>query len=541
MLRRDFLSTSLFAMGAGGVSRTLLPPSARNVLDNGAQPDGKALCTEAIQRAIDDAYRAGGGIVFVPPGVFLVGGLELRSHVTLYLEAGSVLLGSKDIRDYTYHSGPPRKGDANGHHLLFARDAEDITVWGSGTIDGQGPAYWRNVHRAPVSPEDLWADVFTFDYLPIDNLRPSPMLEFVNCRNVHISGITLKNASGWTLRPVACETVVLDGIRIRNPRIGPNTDGLDITASRNVLVSNCDIETGDDAICIKSENPYGEVLPTKNVTIANCVLSTSCNGFKIGTATRGAVENIVFTNSIIYTDSKFPINARVIGGINIEMVDGGSVDGISVSNIRMENTRTPVFVRLGQRTPGPHSFLRNVRIDGIDASGALVTSSITGVPGLRVSDVTISNSRIRTEEGGKSEWARRSIPEMETRYPESRMFGRLPAYGMYIRHADRIRLQNVELVADKPDARPAVVCDDVADLLLSGLETTAPAGSAPLVALQNTRHAFVSGSRVPQASEVFVHVSGRDSQNIAVAGNALNPSQKETVYSDAATAPAGAQ
>jgi polygalacturonase len=266
------------------------------------------------------------------------------------------------------------------------------------------------------------------------------------------------------------------------------------------------------------------------------VLTTSCNGFKIGTATHGAVENVVFTNSVICSEDT-PINARVIGGINLEMVDGGRIDGISVSNIRMQNTRTPIFVRLGQRTPSAQTSLRNVRIDSLEASGALVTSSITGVPGLRVSDITISNSRIRTTEGGQAGWSKAPVPEVASQYPEARMFGRLPSYGMYIRHADRIRMHNVEFEADQPDARPAVSCDDVTGLLISGLEATASVGDAPLVALHNTKDAVLSGSRIPAASRVFVQVSGPESTEIAVSGCTTHPSQQPITYTQGAQAP----
>jgi polygalacturonase len=216
-----------------------------------------------------------------------------------------VLLGSKSIDDYVYHPGPSRDADANGHHVIFAQNAEDVTLCGPGTIDGQGEAYWEpRLNRQPVLPEDAWKEGATGRYqLKDHNNRPSPMLEFAQCRNVRISGVTLKNSAGWTLRPIACETVVIDGVRIRNPNYGVNTDGMDITASRNVFVSNCDIATGDDAICLKSENPYGDLLPTKNITITNCVITTSCNSFKLGTASHGAFENIVFSNSVLYADA----------------------------------------------------------------------------------------------------------------------------------------------------------------------------------------------------------------------------------------------
>jgi hypothetical protein len=538
MLRREFLSASSLAIGlnATQLGSAAPLPAAKNIVDYGAVPDGKTLNTKAIQRAIDDVFRAGGGCVYAPPGVFLTGGLELKSCVTLYLEAGCVLLGSTSIDDYQMQPGPPMQGDANGHHLIFARRANNVTLCGRGTIDGQGPSYWEQNHRPPMPAEDAWRDVSAWDYRPRnDNRRPSPMIEFAECRNVRICDITLKDSAGWTLRPVACETVFIDGVCIRNPNYGSNTDGMDITASSNVFVSNCDIFTGDDAICIKSENPYGDVLPTRNITITNCRLTTSCNGLKLGTASHGAFENIVFSNSVIFSDPATPLNNHVIGGINIEVADGGSADGIVVSNIRMQNVRAPIFVRLEQRNRKAGSFLRNVLIEGVEAAGAIVASSITGVPGLRPSDVTISNCHIRTVDPGQAEWVHREIPEVIDKYPESTMFGRLPAFGFYVRHADRVRLRNIELVTDKPDARPAIVCDDVDDVILGGLELSAPAGGAPLIDLRNTRRAFLTGMRSPADSQVFAQIGGAASSGIKLAGNSLNKGQQAVNYTDGAT------
>lgn len=511
--------------------------AAKSILDYGAKPDGKTMNTKAIQRAIDDVFQAGGGLVYAPPGTFLTGGIELKSRVTLYLEAGCVLLGSKSIDDYVYHPGPSPQADANGHHLIFAQNADDVALCGLGTIDGQGEAYWElRPNRRPVAPEDAWKEGATGHYrLKDHNNRPSPMIEFAQCRNVRLSGLTLKNSAGWTLRPIACETVVIDGIRIRNPNYGVNTDGMDITASRNVFVCNCDIETGDDAICLKSENPYGDLLPTKNITITNCVISTSCNSFKLGTASKGAFENIVFSNSVLYADASSPLYTRSSAGICIEAVDGGSIDGVVVSNIRMQNVRAPIFVRLGERNEKAGTFLRNVLIEGVDASGAIVSSSITGVPGLRPSDITVSNSRIRTVEQGQAAWVHRDIPEVADKYPEARMFGRLPSYGFYVRHADRVRLRDVQCITDQADERPAIVCDDVDDVILDGLDLSAPAGEAPLFDLRNTRRAFLTGMRSPVGPKVFAQVSGAGSSGIALSGNLLEPGQQAATYTDGAT------
>jgi polygalacturonase len=514
------MAMGIFALRIASAAQ---PQGAKSILDYGAKPNGKSLCTEAIQRAIDEA-STGGGVVYAPQGVFLVAGIELKSRVTLYLEAGCTLLGSASLDDY--------RGSAR--HVLFASNAEDVALTGPGTIDGQGPAYWESANRPPISPENEWKDVATHTTQVKKGGRPSPMIHFEQCRNVHIGGVTLRNSSGRTLQSLACDTVTIDGLRIRNPPFGINTDGIDIVASRNVTLSNCDIATGDDAICLKSPSPYGDSLPTQNITVTNCTLTTSCNGFKIGTETRGAFQNIVFKDSTIACDAGAPLNTRVISGVSIEMADGGGIDGVTVSNIRMQNVRAPIFVRLEQRNGGEGSFLRNVHIDGVDAQGAIVASSITGVPGLRPSDITISNSHLRTVEQGRSDWIKRDIPEAPDKYPEAWMMGHLPAYGFYIRHADRIRMHNVECRADSPDERPAIVCDDVEDATFEALAVTAPAGGAPVFDLRNARRILITGVHAPAGSKVLAQVSGADSSAIELKANTLEPNQRAVTFTSGA-------
>lgn len=531
--RRRFLQLS-----AGIAASAGLPRNVFDALDFGAKGDGSTLNTEAFQRAIDHAAAAGGGTVWVPSGEFLTGGLVLRSRVTLHLDAGAILRGSTRVEDYQYHPGAPKEGDANGRHLLFALDADDIAITGQGIIDGSGAAFWHRKGRPAPRPEDLWGDVIAWDYEPATPHRPSPMIELARCRNVLIEGVTLTNAPGWTLRPVACETVHIRGIRVRNPIYAPNTDGMDITACRNVFVSDCDIATGDDAICIKSENPYGELLPTKNITITNCVLSTCCNGFKVGTATHGRVENIVFSNSVIYNDSTSALNERVIAGVALEVVDGGSMSGVLVSNVQMENVRTPVFVRLGRRTSAPGSFLRGIRLEQVHATGALLTSSLTGLPDMPIEDVVIANSSFRMVEHGKATWTHNPVPEQAEKYPEARMFGRLPAAGLYVRHAREIRVLSTEFKLDKPEERPTIVCDDVHDLELRAITTPAPDSSEAVIESRNCAEALLQGVRVLQNANAFVHISGAASQHIALSSNELSRVAHTAVFSDGASADA---
>jgi polygalacturonase len=531
MLRRNFLySTALSSLGIGlGIE----PPSTSsahtfNVLQYGAVPDGRTLNTKQIQAAIDDASKQGGGIVYVPPGTFVTGGLTLRSYITLYLEAGSVLSGSGNTMDYEFHSGPPTDSDANGRHLIFARDCVDIEICGLGTIDGNGLAFWARRNRSQPATEDLWRDVISTEWMPRTTQRPSPMLEFAYCNNVRLKDITLSNAAGWTLRPVACKTVSITRVLIRNPVYSPNTDGMDICCSENVFVSDCDIAVGDDAICLKSENPYGPSLLTRNIVVTNCVLTCCANGFKIGTGTAGAFENIVFSNSVIYND-EVAYNYRVIAGVAIEMADGGSVDGVTISNIRMQRVRTPIFIRLEHRSFNARTFLRNVSIHGIDAVGAIVTSSITGMKDAPVESVSLSDIRIRTEEGGGVSWGRPQVPEVPAEYPEARMFGRLPSYGIYVRHAKSIRFRNIEIISDKQDFRPSLSCEDVEDLVVSGYETSSPVQHNPVLEMTDCKRVFIQGSRSPDHTEVFLRISGASSEGIAFAGNSFDAAKR--IYS----------
>jgi hypothetical protein len=524
MLRRAFLrSTAGTAMGMGFMPDALNEPKSPsvpvfNILQYGALPGGKTVNTKQIQSAINDANGQGGGTVYVPPGTFVTGGLVLRSHVTLHLEAGATLSGSPNVSDYEYHQGPPVESDANGRHLIYARDCVDLGISGLGIIDGSGSAFWARRDRRQPASDELWRDVIAMDWKPATAQRPSPMLEFAYCSNLRITDITLSNAAGWTLRPVGCKTVMIAGIRVQNPVYSPNTDGIDICCSENVFISNCDIDAGDDAICLKSENPYGPELLTRNVMVTNCILTTSSNGFKIGTGTAGVFENIVFTNSVIYNND-VPFNYRVIAGIAVEMVDGGSIDGVLVSDIRMQNVRTPIFIRLGHRRTNPKTFLRNVVIRGVDAVGAIVTSSITGMKDTPVESVSMTDVRIRTVEGGARDWGRPELPELPTDYPEARMFGRLPSYGIYLRHAKHIRLRNVEIISEKQDFRPSLFCEDVTDLVVAGFETACPAGHNPVLEMRNCKRVFIGGSRAPEGSELFMLIDGLASDGISLAGN----------------------
>jgi polygalacturonase len=449
----------------------------------GAKGNGKALDSEAINAAIDACSRGGGGAVHLRAGVYRSGTVVLRSNVTLYLEAGATLLGSTDLRDYGEISGASKDGP-NPRHLIFAMNAEHVTLAGPGLIDGQGRHFWEPSGKEPLAPEDAWADVVARYWKPKEGGRPSPLLEFVNCRWLRIEDVRIENAPGWTMRPYNCDNVTISGIAIKNPVNGPNTDGMDITCCQNVTVSNCSVETGDDAICLKSETPYGgEPRLTKNVVVTNCRLTTCCNGFKLGTGSEGGFENITFSNSTIYNND-VEFKDRVISGVALEVVDGGWIDGVQVSGIEMQRTRTPIFIRLENRKR-VHNYaqhgLRNVNLENIHATEGLLASSITGIDGDEVRDVTLSKIRAENVLPCRPEWVGRTVPEKDNGYPEARMFGMLPASGLYVRHVRGLQINDAVFSATAGEARPTVILDEVSGARITGLESSPISGGMPVV------------------------------------------------------------
>jgi len=430
----------------------------------GARGDGRTNDRRAIQAAIDECHHAGGGTVHLGAGIYLSGTIVLKSNVTFYLDAEATLLGSAELSDY---ADQPGSEGAKRYQLVFARGADHIAIAGPGTIDGQGPSFWERTNRIAPAQDQLWQDVVTKDWKPLP--RPSPMVDIVECNHVRVQDVTLRDSAGRTFRHIACKSVDIRGVKIRNPIYGPNVDGIDIACCKDVSISGCDIATADDAICLKSENPYGEPSVTRNVTVTDCTVTGCCNGLKIGTETRSGFENIVFSNCVISND-EVPFNQRIICGIALEMVDGGWINGVRISGIRMQRARAPFFVRRGNRTPRPDGDagpIRGITITGVQASGSIIASSITGLPGLPVEDIQLSDVHIENQESGKADWATRTIPEQTEKYPEAKMFGRLPAYGLYCRHVNGIRLNNVTFDGTRSEKRPGIVFDDVTNSQLA--------------------------------------------------------------------------
>ncbi len=445
-----------------------------NIEKYGALGDGLKLNTKEIQKAVDQAHEKGGGVVIVPEGVFLSGGIILRSGVELHLNEGAVLLGS--ISPYDYQPLD------NRWSFIVASGEKNISVTGKGIIDGQGrdlALVIDSLHHAGIRTDTAYNY-----YRMRPGVRPK-LIEFAKCKNVRIEGVTLMNSASWVQNYDLCENVIIDGIRVESVAFW-NNDGIDISDCKNVRITNCLVNSADDGICLKShhQNHFND-----SIYIANCTIRSSASAVKFGTASFGGFKNVKIENIKVYDTYR--------SAIAIESVDGGILENIEVTGVDARNTGNAIFIRLGHRnTEGSVGSLKNVTIKNVkvqipfgrpdidyDLRGPALSffhnpfpASITGIPGHEVENVFMENIEIsypgRASKGMAYIPVTRldQVPEKEDEYPEFTMFGELPAWGFYFRHVNGISLKNVTLKLMDKDYRPAFVFDDVKNLNISDIE-----------------------------------------------------------------------
>lgn len=486
------LATATFCFASLVSAGPSAPPGHFDVRNFGAVGDGVTLDTQAIQKAVDACAEAGGGKVCLQGGTFLSGTIRLKSNVTLHIEAGATLLGSTNIEDYPditpeiiylYRARFTK-------YLIYAERAENIGLSGRGVINGQGEHF-------PAQAGD-------------DKGRPY-ILRFSECKNVRVENLTFLDSARWLSHYLACDNVTISGLTIR-AKIRENRDGIDVDSCQDVRISDCRIDTGDDAIVLKATTDR----PCRRVTITNCILSSMASAVKMGTESNGGFEDIAVSNCVIH-DTGY-------SGIAVEMVDGGELNRVTISNITMRDVKAPIFVRLGNRArpipelppPGMGS-LRNVIISNVQATGAdTMGCSITGIPGFPVENVTLDNLRIEFTGSGTLEDAQREIPEKIEAYPSGKMFGTLPAYGFFCRHATNLRLHNIDLSFEEEDQRSAIICDDVQDLDIFGLRAEVAPAVASVLRFRNVQGALIHGCRSALQGDGFLRLEGEDCRDIDV-------------------------
>jgi parallel beta-helix repeat protein len=321
------------------------------------------------------------------------------------------------------------------------------------------------------------------------------------CRNVAIREITIVNGGHFGILPTGVDNFRIDGVVIDT-----NRDGINLDCCKNVRISNCTINSpNDDGIVLKSSYALNELRATENVTIDNCMVSgydlgTLVDGtfktaagygrtgrIKFGTESNGGFKNIAISNIIF----------EYCRGLALETVDGGLLEDVTISNLTMRNVQMPFFLRLGARMRGPAGIpvgqLHRVSISNVVAYNAdpRYPSAIVGIPGHDIEDIRISDVRHHLAGGLTPGDAVADPPELETAYPEPSMFGTLPAYGFFIRHANGVTLDNVEVRYGKPDTRPAYTIRNTADVDVHHNR----ADSTPTFALDNVDGFILSDSR----------------------------------------------
>jgi len=439
----------------------------------GAKGDGKTLDTPAINNAIDAASRAGGGIVFFPAGTYLCHSIHLKSHVTLHLGPGATILAADAIAPGE-HGGGYDLAESNqpwenyqdfGHNhwhnsLIWGEGLENVAIVGSGLIWGKGLS--KGYGPGPVAEQP-----------GVGNKA----IALKNCRNVLLRDFSILHGGHFGILATGVDNFTID-----NLTIDTNRDGMDIDCCRNVRVSNCSVNSPwDDGICLKSSYALGYARATEMVTITNCMVSGSfeegtlidatfkrfpadarlfrTGRIKFGTESNGGFKNITISNCVF----------DGCHGLAIESVDGAVIEDVCVNNITMRDLHdAPIFVRLGARMRGPAGapvgVIRRVSIGNVtcvNAPNSKICSIVSGIPGHRVEDITLTDITILHSGGGTAQDAARALPEEEQKYPEPTMFGVTPAHGFFIRHAEGLEMNGIKVESAAQDARPAFMLNDV--------------------------------------------------------------------------------
>lgn len=412
-----------------------------NIQDFGAVGDGKANDAAALQRAIDTCHEVGGGTVLVPAGqVFLTGSFVLKAQVELHLERGATLLASPDYADYAreHFSDVVTNGLFDETELpkrawITSFEAHDAAIAGGGTLDGNGRAFVA---------KDL-----TYIYRMRDNgdepqyLARPYTLHLIGSVGLTIKDVIIKDGAFWTLRLTGCEDVVIHGIRIRNDLKLPNNDAIDLVNCRRVRVSDCDIEAGDDAICLKTNRATQVYGACEEVTVTGCTLMSTSSALKLGNEIYSPIRNIVFDACVIRASHR---------GLSVYVSEPSDVDNVIFSNMIVE-TRIfherwwgrgePVYLNSTPwRNKDGSGRIRHVRISNVLArseNGAMIYAEHPGF----IDDVVLENIRIELNKTSKWSGARQDL-----RPREEEGLLEMPTNGFTLHNAHNVTLRNCEVV-----------------------------------------------------------------------------------------------
>jgi polygalacturonase len=485
-----------------------------NVRQLGAKGDGLSDDSPAIRAAIDKVATRGSGTVQFPPGDYLTGPIELASHMTLKLDRGATLRFSTDPQLY-----PPTLTRWEGTEcynfspLMHGKDLTDIAIAGEGTIDGQGRDWWdmrRNARPAVTRLRKMAQDGTPVEERRFatvqDGLRPT-LIEFWQCSNVTVEGVTIQQSPFWTVHPVYCTDVTLRNLTIRGD--GPNTDGIDPDSCQRVRIDNCDIATGDDSIAIKSgRDSDGRRVnrPTTDVQITNCRFAKGHSGVAIGSETSGGVSDVVIRDCTS-DGNNVGILVKTMRG------RGGVIENITAERITLKNVkRDGVMISMRYNTTQPEPVsertptVRNVTFRDIKGTSNERAGRFTGLEERAVENVRLENVVIAAKEGFAATWT------------------------------DRVTFAGVSLKLDKG---PAIECADSSALIVNGLALQRPVSASPLIRLADVRGFALRNVPLPEDASVVTRATGTVTDMNVGAAKVVRDPVRDPLEITAATQPYG--
>ena len=428
------------------------PGMVYNILDYGADPTGRALSHDAIQKAIDLCSQTGGGTVLIPAGVYITGPIELKSNVRLYTDYNALVLFSDDFELYPVLDASFEGLDTKRcQSPISARNAENIAITGHGTFNGNGD-WWRPLKQSKMAPgqwkkhlkekggivaNDIWypdsASLLAQSYCLDQNvpvitddslwqvvksfLRPV-LLHFVGCKGILLEGVTFENSPAWNLHPMCCENLILRDLNVRNPWYSQNGDGVDIESCKNVVISHCSFDVGDDAICMKSgkDKPGRDRgIPTENVVVDDCVVYHGHGGFVCGSEMSGGIKNVEVRNNLyIGTDVGLRFKStRGRGGV-VENIFIRDVNMVNIPNEGLlfdlfyggkgagEETEEELAARMNAEAPEVSEetpAFRNIVIEDVKGTNIKRAIYFNGLPEMKIQNVTLRNITMSATEG----------------------------------------------------------------------------------------------------------------------------------------------
>jgi len=504
------MSTLVLASGCKQPASDEPPPVPLvfSVKDFGATGIRDDLAQEAIQKAVDACAAAGGGMVYIPPGDYTSGTIHLRSHVRLFVEAGATV--------YSLHDKSRFDKDA----LIYGEDLVDVTIEGRGVFDGGG-AYDRRLkgdHEDDfIRPNQLEMEALG---LPLMRSFPKPdrtgkMVLLLRCTDVRITGVSFVDSPSWTMHPVQCERLVIDGIHIRTSlRDGVWADGIDPDGCSDVRIANCTIETGDDALVFYSMDWFGPARPCENITVTNCRLSSASSAIKFCDGNIAGIRNVTIDNCVITKSNR---------GIAFMTFDGGAVENVVLSNLTIETVRhewfwwgdgEPFHFNIRKRSEvhanwppekdRPAGAIRNVKIQNVIARGH-GSSVCNGHPDSWLDGVSLENVKLTVAHDPNAAYDK-------------------AVHGLVFKQARNLRLKDVEIVWEGPASEKwlsALALDEVQGVVLDGIAAVQSpvAESAPAVLMNQVDTAVIRNCQAALGTGTFLLLTGEGTKDILLERN----------------------